>query len=56
MASEWQPIGAALSMGLGAVGSAAAATIGEQIPVGQSQWAKFVSNLSNTSSLNFSPD
>jgi hypothetical protein len=34
---------------LGAVGSAAAATIGEQIPVGQSQLAKFVSNLSNTS-------
>ena len=41
--SEYQP------SRLGAVGSAAAATIGEQIPVGQSQWAKFVSNLSNTS-------
>ena len=34
---------------LGAVGQAAAATISEQIPEGQSQWAKFIGNLSGTS-------
>jgi hypothetical protein len=34
---------------LGAVGSAAAATIGEPIPEGQSQFANFIANLSGTS-------
>ena len=34
---------------MGAVGQAAAETIGEPIPEGQSQWAKFIGNLSGTS-------
>ena len=35
---------------LGAVGQAAGETVGKQFPVGQSQWADFISNLSRTSS------
>ena len=34
----------------GAVGQAAGETVGKQFPVGQSQWADFISNLSRTSS------